>query len=463
MEAEAVEEVHIGTNPGPQTDAFASSSDITVYGGQAGGGKTYLTLLRFGVHADRYPGYAAIIFRREMPMITVGGGLWEESMGLYPIWAAKPNQSTFTWRFPQRSIIQLRSLQYASDVLNYQGAQLAEFCLEEATHFAESQFWYMFSRLRSKCGMRPRCMLTCNPDPDSWVRKLIDWYIGDDGFPIPEHAGKKRYFVRDGDALIWGNTPDEVRAEAPHIKDEPNSLRFIPAGLADNPKGDPTYAARLRALPKVERARLLGGNWNIRAVEGSYFKRSYFEVMKAWPGRVKRRVRAWDLAGTEPSDAAPDPDWTVGILVAELDDGRYMVEHAERIRVTPGKVDDAILRIAKQDGIGTIQAFWQDPAQAGKAQKDHIVNMLRGYRVRFMVAREDKETYAGPVSSDAEHGKILLKEGPWNEAFLSVLEGFPTAKKKDDVDALSRAHREFAGGNIELDTSYDAGLPTLRM
>jgi hypothetical protein len=96
---------HVGPNPGPQTRAFSSSADITLYGGQAGGGKSYLTLLRFAVHADQNPGYFGCIFRREMPMITVGGGLWEESMGLFPIFGAKPNLSTREWRFPNRSLV----------------------------------------------------------------------------------------------------------------------------------------------------------------------------------------------------------------------------------------------------------------------------------------------------------------------------------------------------------------------
>lgn len=442
MQSEQPEEVVIGPNPGPQSEAFASSATITVYGGQAGGGKTWLTMLRFGVHADQYPGYAAIIFRREMPMVTQGGGLWEESMQLYPVWGAKPNSANFSWRFKRRSLIQFRGLQHEKDVLNYQGAQLAEFGLEEATHFSESQFWYLFSRLRTKCGMRARCVLTCNPDPDSWVRKLIDWWIGDNGLAIPERAGKKRYFLRDGDALIWGDSAEDVRAKAPHLKQNPSSIRFIPAALADNPQGDPNYRDKLEALPRIERERLLGGNWNVRPVAGSYFRRSYFDILDRIPGIVKRRVRAWDLAATEPSEANKNPDWTVGVRLVELTDGRLIVDHVERMRCTPGQVDQALLRIAAQDGLSTIQAFWQDPAQAGKSQKDYIVKLLRGFRVRFIVASEDKETYAGPVSSDAEHGKIALLDGPWNEPFLSVLEGFPVAAKKDDVDALSRAHIE---------------------
>lgn len=445
MPANEPEEVVIGPNPGPQSQAFASTATITVYGGSAGGGKTYLTLLRFGVHADRYPGYAGIIFRREMPMVTVGGGLWEESMGLYPIWGAKPNAGNYTWRFPRRSMVQFRSLQYEGDVLNYQGAQLAEFCFEEATHFTESQFWYMFSRLRTKCGMKARCMLTCNPDPDSWVRKLIDWWIGPDGLVIPERAGKKRYFLREGDRLIWGDTPADVRAQAPHLNQDVQSLRFIPATLADNPKGDPSYRARLEALPKVERERLLGGNWNVRHAAGEVFRRDWFEVIDSVPGDIVKVGRYWDLAATEPSDTNKDPDWTRGVKVSRHRSGVYVIHDVVSRRARPHAVDALVKATAQQDGVNVTQGFWQDPGQAGKSEAERYRRELAGYHVKIHRASSDKLTYARPASSQAEGGNIKLLRGPWNDEFLAELEAFPQSAHDDMVDALSLAMLDLSG------------------
>lgn len=439
----AAGEVEIGPNRGPQSSYVASAADITIFGGSAGPGKSWATLFRMAVHADQYPGYYGVIFRRESTQITGGGGLWEESTKMFPIWGAKPRHSpNLDWRFPNRSMIEFRHLQHAGDEVAHHGKQYAEVAFDELTTFLEQQFWYLLSRLRSTCGFRPCAVATCNPDSDSWVRQLIDWWIGADGLALDERAGKKRYFVRDGNTLVWGDSQAECRARAPHIDMRPMSLRFIPARLSDNPRGDPTYADRLKALPQVERERLLGGNWNVRAVAGSYFKRHYFPVVEAVPGQVVARVRGWDLAATEPSATNPDPDWTVGVKLALLADGRYVVEHVVRERVSPGKVERLLRVTAEQDGIGCVQAYWEDPAQAGKVQKHGIVQLLSGFRVLFERAAEDKETYAGPPSSDAEHGKFLMVRGPWNDAFLGVLEGFPAKNaKKDDVDALSRAHR----------------------
>jgi predicted phage terminase large subunit-like protein len=398
------------------------------------------TLFRFGWHADKYPGYFGAIFRREMPMVTAGGGLWEESMKLYPMWGARPNISMHEWRWPRgRSLIQFRSLQHEKDVLNYQGAQLAEFALEEATHFPESVFWYLLSRLRSNCGMRPRACLTFNPDPDSWVRKLIDWYIDQDGFAIPERAGLKRYFLRDGDELVWGDSPAEVRELAPHVASQPLSFRFIPSMLADNPKIDQTYKDKLDALPLVERARLKGGNWNIRAKAGTIFKRVWFEILDRLPHDVHSVARGWDLAATEPSQQNKEPDWTRGTKISRHHSGLYVAQNMVSRRERPHTIDALTMQTAHADGRNVRQCFWQDPGAAGKAEAQRYVRMLAGFDVRIVVASENKVTYANPVSAQAEGGNFKLLRGDWNEAFLNEMEGFPDARHDDIPDSVSRA------------------------
>lgn len=447
MSGASAEEVHIGPNAGPQTMYVASSADITAFGGGAGGGKTVGTLFRFGWHADKYPGYYGAIFRREMPMVTAGGGLWEESMQLYPIWGARPNVTMHEWRWPRgRSLVQFRSLQHEKDVLNYQGAQLAEFCLEEATHFPESALWYLLSRLRSSCGMKPRACLTFNPDPDSWVRKLIDWYIGPDGFVLPERAGKKRYFVRDGDELVWGSAPDEVRALVPHVRSEPMSFRFIPSMLSDNPKIDPTYAERLEALPLVERMRLKGGNWNIRHAAGTVFQRSWLEVLDHVPNDVVSIGRYWDLAATEPHAQNKDPDWTRGVKMSRHRSGLIVIHDVVSLRARPAAVDALVLATAQQDGRGCTQGFWQDPGQAGKSEVERYRVMLAGHVVKVVRASENKLTYAKATSSLAEGGFVKLLRAPWNDAYLAEHEAFPDGGHDDIVDAESLGVLDLTSG-----------------
>lgn len=453
---QAADVVHVTTNPGPQSQAFASTADITGFGGSAGGGKSHITLLRFGVHADRYPGYEGMIFRREMPMVTQAGGLWEESVKMYPMFGARPNYSDHNWRWKRAnafgSLLQFRSLQHEKDMLNVQGGQLAEFGLDEATQFLESQFWYLFSRLRTTNAptFKPRCFLTFNPDPDSWVRKLIDWYIGEDGYPIPERAGVKRWFLRDGNDMIWGATPAEVRALAPPSiandpDNKPKSLRFIPAKLADNPRGDPTYASRLNALPLVERMQLLGGNWNIRASAGNVFKREWFEIVDHLPSDIARVGRYWDLAATEPNPSNNDPDWTRGVKMSRHHSGLFFIQDVASRRGRPYEVETLVQACAEQDTRRVAVGFWKDPGSAGKSEADRYVRMLAGWDVVVKPASSDKLTNAKAASSQAENGKIKLLRGPWNEAFLAEHEAFPDGKHDDIVDAESLGMQDLTG------------------
>ncbi len=255
--------------PGPQWEFLATPADIAIYGGAAGGGKSYALLLD-AVRWHRVPGYSAVLFRREFADQTKAGGLWSESIDLYAEMGGKPNASDLQWRWslPEggRSVIQFKGLAQESDKLKWQGAQLAFLGFDELTHFTESQFWYLQSRLRSRCGVRPYLRATTNPEPDSWVRRLIDWWIDEHGYPRRDRAGALRWFVRKGDDLVWADTAEEL-IDPEHPKRLPRSLTFIPASLADNPaltSANPDYETTLYSLSAVEQAKLLRGNWNAR-------------------------------------------------------------------------------------------------------------------------------------------------------------------------------------------------------
>lgn len=426
--------VHVGPNRGPQTEYVRSRADITIFGGSAGPGKSWGTLFRMGVHADRFPGYYGIVFRRTSTEITGGGGLWEESTKLYPIWQAKRRGGQFLdWRWPNGSLVEFCHLQHAGDEIGHHGKQYAEVAFDELTTFLEQQFWYLISRLRSTCGFRPCIVATCNPDPDSFVRKLVDWWIGEDGVARADRAGVKRYFVRDGNELVWGDSAVEVAALAPHVNMKPMSLRFIPAKLSDNPKGDPTYEERLKSLPMVERERLLGGNWNVRAAAGTVFRRQWFEILDQAPRDIVQVGRFWDLAATEPSATSKDPDWTRGVKLGRTASGLFVVLDIASARVRPHDVDALIDRTAQQDGRGSMIGFWQDPGAAGKSEVQRHLRRLAGFNVSITVASLNKLAYAKAASSQAEGGNLKLMRGAWNDAYLSEHEAFPTKGSHDDI------------------------------
>jgi hypothetical protein len=247
--------------PGPQEQFLASKADIAIYGGAAGGGKTWALLLE-GVRHQNNPRFSAVLFRRTYPQVTAPGGMWDESAAIYYLLGATPNRTTLTWKFPTGAKVQFGQLQYEDSVRDWQGSQITLISFDELTHFSETQFFYMLSRNRSTCGVRPYIRATTNPDAGSWVAEFIAWWIDQTtGFPIPERAGKLRWFVRIGGAFDWADDPDELRARHPDA--QPKSVTFVPALVTDNQKlldKDPDYPANLKALAPVEQARLLGGN-----------------------------------------------------------------------------------------------------------------------------------------------------------------------------------------------------------
>lgn len=448
---------------GPQTTFWNTQADIAIYGGSAGGGKSWAILAEPTKHQD-VPGFGCVVFRRTFAQITQQGGLWEKSDEIYAPLGARPIKSApLKWVFPGGGEVQFGHLQYEADKYNYQGAEIALIGFDELTHFTESQFFYLLSRNRSTCGIKPYVRASCNPDADSWVAKFLAWWIDQEtGFPIPERAGVLRYMARDGDTLIWGDSRDEVYAQAPHVFDRSlgdgatledliKSVTFIPASLEDNKilqAKDPTYRANLMLQDRVERERLLGGNWKIRATAGMYFKRSYFGIVDTLPNDIVAWVRYWDRAGTEEEAAkrakkGQDPDYTVGVLMGKTRSGRFVVADVERFRGGPTEVEASIKRTTRRDAEAYGDLYHvgieQDPGQAGKFEANYYVRELAGYVVRLYPARQNKETRAKPFSAQAEAGNVVLLRGHWNDPYLQELETFPLGGHDDQVDGSSGA------------------------
>ncbi len=431
---------------GPQTAFLASPADIAIYGGSAGGGKTWALLMEPLRHVANRE-FGAVFFRRTTVQVRNEGGLWDESEKLYPLLGADAKEHVLEWKFPSGASVSFAHLEHDKTVQNWQGSQIPLICFDELTHFSAKQFWYMVSRNRSMSGVRPYIRATCNPDADSWVAKFIAWWIDQEtGYAIPERAGVLRWFVRIGDSIIWADSPEGLSDyKTPDENGElkpipPKSVTFVPAKLSDNKAlmaADPSYLANLMALPTVERERLLGGNWKIRPAAGLLFRRGWCEVVDAVPAGAKW-VRGWDLGATPKTDSN-DPDWTAGTKLGRLPDGRYVVANHVRDRLSPSGVERLIKNTAEADGREVAISLPQDPGQAGKSQVANLTKMLTGFNVRATPESGDKVTRFSAFSAQAEAGNVLVLRGPWNEEWFSSLEGFPDAAHDDDADSTSRA------------------------
>ena len=455
--------VEIRPQPGPQEAFLSSPADIVIYGGGAGGGKTWALLMECVRHsANKH--FGAVIFRRQSVQITNEGGLWDNAMAMYPVIGARPVKSpSLCFVFPSGSRVTFAHLNQESDVLGYQGAQIPLIAFDELAHFERSQFFYLLSRNRSTCGVRPYIRATCNPDADSWVAEFIAWWIDADGFPISSRAGQLRWFCRIADQIQWADSPADLVAAHGIATEDAKSVTFIPALVTDNPallRADPGYLANLKALSRVERERLLYGNWRIRPAAGLYFPRHQANLIDIAPAHLTE-VRAWDLAATPPTENNPSPDATAGAKIGRHG-GRWVITHMAHLRGNAGQVRAAILNTAQQDGHAVTISLPQDPGQAGKDQAQSLAAMLSGYRVVIRRPSHDKITRAEPFAAQWQAGNVDVLRGPWTEALLSELEAFPDGHD-DQIDALADGFAALGsvGGPITIATSGQRRAPSI--
>jgi predicted phage terminase large subunit-like protein len=437
--------IDIRPHAGPQEAFLSSAADIVIFGGAAGGGKTWGLLLEPLRHVAENPEFDAVIFRRNTTQIKNPGGLYDQAIRLYPALGGYPVSKPlgFRWRSGGGRVT-LAHIEHENSKLDWHGAQIPLIMFDELTTFTESQFWYLFSRNRSMSRVSGYIRASCNADADSWVAGLIAWWIDQrTGFPIEARSGVIRWFIRLDVELIWASSRAELIEKYPGS--EPKSLTFIGAKLDDNPTlvaSDPSYRASLMAMNRVERARLLDGNWLIRPSAGLYFQRGWCEFIDTPPAQM-RICRGWDMAAT-PYTGTNDPDWTSGTKIGRTPDGRYVILDNVHLRAGPRDVARLIRNTASADGKSVRIDIPQEPAAAGKMLVASLSRLLDGYPVTFSPETGDKLTRFSPFSAQAEAGNVLILRGAWNEPFLTNLEGFPPPTTgtghDDDADSTSRAY-----------------------
>ncbi len=403
-------------------------------------------------------GFGAVIFRRTAPQITAQGGLWDESSKLYPLAGGKPNKTMLSWEWPRyHTRIRFAHLQYDQDMYNWQGSQIALLDFDELTHFGETAFFYLLSRNRSTCGVKPHVRATVNPDPDSWVKRFLAPWVDPDweaerGWRA--RSGETLRFYRDSDVTHWLRVgePLPLGIEAERIK----TCAYIPAHLSDNPallRVNPDYYANLMALPAIERERLLGGPlaWTLRQ-DGNTFKRPWFPVVDAAPtAGIRAIVRRWDFAATEPRQGYSDPDYTAGVKLALTDGGVVYVLDCVLKRLSPADVQALVKQTAELDGRGVAMRWEVEPGSAGKTVSQMYARLLAGWDARGVRSTGDKLTRALPFAAQAEVGNVRMVRGAWNEAWLNQLCAFPSASIHDDaVDATAGAYSDLVNRGVSL-------------
>jgi len=447
----------IGPKSPKQYDFMHADAKITVFGGAAGAGKSHLGVMDFLKHVLD-PDFRGCMVRRTTPQLTGPGGLLEKALALFQLidpkvrWRDKQDHFAFS----SGAKVFLRHFQDLKAKDNFQGWEVTKFLVDEGQQFEEAMVVYLMSRMRNpKCKVSPHMKITCNPDYDSFLRHWLEWWLDPDtGIPIPERDGKTRWFVRQDDKMRWADSKIECiklygkknLAYDDKNQIKPISFTFISANVYDNPilcEADPDYVGWLEGLGRVEKARLLHGSWLAREEGAGYFKEEWVPTVPMPPLQAGKRVRAWDISGTMPSDTNPEPDWTAGVLMSKSRTGMYTIEHCVRDRRRHGGVFDLILETAKQDGDDVTIIIPQDPGAAGKAYAAQLIRDLAdyGFYARMKATNKSKVTRFAPFAAVAEAGGVEMVVGEWNADYISELVRFDGSRniKDDMVDATSDA------------------------
>ena len=360
----------IRPQPGYQMKALSSPADIVIGGAAAGVGKTFSLLLEPLRHVAN-PEFGAVCFRRTSPQIRNEGALWDTSLQVYTPAGGTPKETMLEWVFPKGSRVSFRHLQHEKDVYQWQGAQIPLLMFDELTHFSEKMFFYMLSRNRSTCGVKPYIRATCNPDPESWVAGLIDWWIDEQtGFPLAERDGVVRYFTKHGNDLVWGDSVEEVTQKAwffleplvaasgVDVAEFIKSITFISGSIYDNKAlltKDASYLANLVAQDEETRAQLLDGNWKVVLSDKDIYNYAAFLGLfdNVYSARSETRYMTADIA-LQGSDKFVVGIWygfeLVDMLVMATSDGKQVVD-AMKLLAETHRVQSRHI-VYDNDGVG---------------------------------------------------------------------------------------------------------------
>ncbi len=232
-----------------------------LFGGAAGGGKSYGQLVDALLVALRYPGSKQLILRRSFAELEKS--LIRTSLALFPREIYRFNQTTHVGRFKNGSCLDFGYCAAENDVYQYQSAEYDCVRFDELTHFTEAQYLYLISRVRGANTFPKQIKSSTNPGGvgHGWVKaRFVD--PAPHGTPFTGRDGMKRI--------------------------------FLPSLLSDNRflcEGDPDYEKRLLALPEREKKALLYGDWNI--FDGQYFSEFSTAKHTCAPFEIPRHWRKW--------------------------------------------------------------------------------------------------------------------------------------------------------------------------
>ena len=431
VEIEEAHNVVFQPNKGPQTDFLASSEREVLYGGSAGGGKSY-AMLAAPLRYLQHPQFSGLLLRHTTEELRE---LVWKSQELYPkvIPNIKWSERKMQWVTPSGGRLWFSYLDREDDVLRYQGLAFTWIGFDELTQWPTPFAWnYLRSRLRTASPDLPIFMrATTNPGGRGhhWVKKM---------FIDPAPAGKAFHAtdIETNETLTYPK--GHSKEGQPLFK-----RRFIPARLFDNPylseQGD--YESMLLSLPEQQRKQLLEGDWDIK--EGAAFTEfdrdihviEPFDIPTAWT-----KFRACDYGYGSKSAVlwfAVSPDEQLIV---------YREMYVSKVLATD--LADMIFEVEQNDGTisyGTLDSsLWHRRGDTGPSLAEQMIQ--RGCRWRpsdrskgSRISGKNEIHRRLQVDEFTEEPRLVFFNNCTN--MIAQLPSIPIDKKNpEDVDTQSEDH-----------------------
>lgn len=359
-------------------------------------------LLMAAEPAAEDPNFRMVFLRRNIGDLRAGGGGIDEAIKIFGTFCKVRIADSPRVTFPSGAFIDFTHMdnQNEQELLErVKGWQYSVIYIDEATGFEWSSVRLLMSRNRSQAKWTGKIRCTCNPKRNHWLRKWVDWYLDEQGYPIPERVGVVRYFFVNGERIedvVFGDTPEEVyqkcrigidRAIRSQENDELTYLDFVKTTtfytgkLSENKGLDKSYIGNVASMGEKQRQANMEGCWNVDLDEDLELPISSAAVYAIPNNEVCRNGERWltcDLATTGKDNA-----------VFVVWDGLH-IEHIEIYQRTTPRMNVRIMeRIANKYDIPTSHIiydaqgaqyviddlpdaipFWSSSAPRGKFKRD---------------------------------------------------------------------------------------------
>ena len=273
---------------GFQEKFVRSNLDLVIGGGSMGGGKSAAAVLSIAEPVLDSK-FRAVFLRNNLGDLKSGGGILDEFKKMYGSWCNVVESGDPHVDFPSGARIDVTHIadQSKEKVLQrFKGRQYDFIYFDEGTGFTWECFTAVYSRNRGMAKWTGKVRMTTNPKRNHWLRKFLDWYIGADGFIIPERDGVVRYFYINGETVndvVWGDTKEEVykqckinidrtlakfngKTGTATYKDMIKSFTFYEGKMSGNKailESNSGYVGSVAVMGGREAQANLEGNWNV--------------------------------------------------------------------------------------------------------------------------------------------------------------------------------------------------------